>query len=118
MKKVFAVVVLSVSMFSACGGTVCDRIGAAESKFFAGKTECSSSEGGLTLTLRPGQSTGQCEASACSSAADQQALDAYASCVSKAPACTAGNEKAATSAAFTCAMALLQSASMQCVPRS
>lgn len=99
-------VCLSVFTLSACGGTVCDRIKSADDKFYAGKTECSSTNGGVTVTIKRGTAT--CKTDGCSTS-DQAAMDKYATCLSNATPCTAGNEEKATGDATACGIALAAS---------
>lgn len=105
-----ALVVLAAAA-SSCG-SVCARIDSAQETFFAGKTECSSSSGGATVTIK--RSSLQCNDEACPSESDQKALTAYADCLSKAPACTTGNEEAATNGGLACAVALYGGTSESC----
>ncbi|MFZ5442254.1 MAG: hypothetical protein ACOZQL_19755 [Myxococcota bacterium] len=111
MKKLI-IAVTFVASLAGCGGTVCDRLTSAQDKFFAGKTECTYAEGGSSITLK--RSSTSCSTSACS-AAEQKALDEYATCLSAAQACSSGNEKAATSAGTACALPLVGKVSAGCV---
>lgn len=111
MNKLIQVAMAVVAAFSmtACGGGICERIDAASTKFYAGKTECKYTEGGATITITKGTSTtSTCNMSVskCSSA-DNTILDAYAKCVEAAPACATGAEKAAADAMTTCALQLI-----------
>lgn len=111
MNKMFQVAMAVVAAFSmtACGGGICERVDAASTKFYAGKTECKYTEGGATVTLTKGTSTtSSCNMSVskCSSA-DNTILDTYAKCVEAAPACSTGAEKAAADAMTACALQLV-----------
>jgi hypothetical protein len=94
---------------AACGGGVCERVDAAEKKFYGSNTECKYTEGGATVTVKPGTtSTASCNMSLskCTSA-DNAVLDSYLKCIETAPACTAGAEKAAVDAQVACALQLV-----------
>ena len=111
MNKMFQVAMAVVAAFSmtACGGGICERVDAAGTKFYAGKTECKYTEGGATVTLTKGTSTtSTCNMSIskCTSA-DNTILDSYAKCVEAAPACATGAEKAAADAMTACALQLV-----------
>ncbi|MFO0600662.1 MAG: hypothetical protein U0228_35465 [Myxococcaceae bacterium] len=109
-KLSFATLVLAA--LSACGGSICTRLDAAQNAFYAGKTECSSSSGGVTITLKRSALT--CSDSKCPSAADQKALENYVTCLTKAQACTSGNESAAVNAGTGCAFTLAGEVSSSC----
>lgn len=111
MNKVIQVAVAVVAVFSmtACGGGVCERVDAANTKFYGGKTECKYTEGAATVTLTKGTtsvSTCNMSISKCTSA-DNTILDSYTKCIEAAPACTAGAEKAAADAMTACALQLV-----------
>lgn len=112
----FAVVAVAVS---GCGGSVCDRIDASVTRFFAGKTECAYMDGSTTVTVK--KTTGSAmscnsKVSACT-AADQAILDKYVKCVEAAPVCSAGNEKAAGTAMTACAVELITIGSTGVTPK-
>jgi hypothetical protein len=105
-------VVLSAAMavlLSGCGGTACDRLDAANKRFFGSASQCSYMTGSTTVTVRTGQaSLNSCNtALAKCTAADLQVLDGYTTCVQAAPPCTAGNEKTATDAYTACVAQLI-----------
>ena len=111
MNKMYQVAVAVVAAFSmtACGGGICERVDAAQKKFYGSKTECKYTEGGATVTLTKGtSSTSTCNMSVskCTSA-DNTILESYAKCTEAAPACTAGAEKAAADAMTACALQLV-----------
>jgi len=113
MTRLFLTAACIVAALSGCGGTLCDRLTAADDAFFAGKTECSYAEGGVTITLTK---KGTCKSSSsCSSDSDQKALDAYATCLARAQTCTTGNEKKATSDGTACGVTLFGAASQACL---
>jgi hypothetical protein len=91
-------------LLSGCGGSACDRVDAAQKRFFGSSNQCSYSSGSSSVTVR----TNQASLSSCNAAlakctsADLQVLDGYTRCVEAAPPCTAGNEKAATDAYLSC----------------
>lgn len=111
MRKVLLSAVALLGLVG-CGGTVCDRLTAAQDKFFAGQTECKYTDGSASITLS--RAATKCSTSACS-ADEQKALDEYATCLSGAQTCSAGNEKAATSAGTACALQLVSKVSAGCV---
>lgn len=104
--KMLIVCCVSLLALAGCGGTVCDRLKSAEDQFYAGKTECKYESGGATVTIT--RSTATCKTDGCS-ASDQTAMDNYASCLSKAQACTTGNEQKASGDATACGFALFAS---------
>ncbi|MBE2252025.1 MAG: hypothetical protein IAE78_20990 [Myxococcus sp.] len=111
MSKVIqtAAAVVAIFTMTACGGGICERVDAASTKFYAGKTECKYSEGGTTVTLTKGSSsvsTCNMSVSKCTSA-DNTILESYAKCVEAAPACATGAEKAAADAMTACALQLI-----------
>lgn len=112
MKNVFVVLAAGLSLVG-CGGGICERSDAAQTKFFAGKTECSYTEmsNGATITVKVTKgttsvSTCNMNISKCTSA-DQTVLDKYLKCAEAAPACAAGSEKAAADAWGACAKELI-----------
>jgi hypothetical protein len=111
MKAVFQVAVAVLAAFSmtACGGGVCERIGAADTKFFAGKSECTLSENGASITIPKGNSlvsTCNMSISKCT-AADLTIIDSFTKCLEAAPVCTTGAEKAAVEARVACTVQLV-----------
>lgn len=99
-----AVAMASVFVMTGCGGGTCERVDAANKKFFAGKSECSYMSGSATVSLKPGSSTvSTCNSSLskCTSA-DMTILDSYIKCIEAAPACSTGNEKTAADAYTSC----------------
>lgn len=103
--------VLAAASLAGCGGTLCDRLEAAQDKFYAGKATCTYSDGSSNVTLsRPGTCK---DVSACS-AEEQKAIDAFASCLTSATACTAGNEKQATTDGTGCLFVLASKVSQAC----
>lgn len=116
MVTVAVAVVMTLSI-TACGSGICERIEAADTRFFAGKSECQSTEGGVTITISKARWLGGAafSASSCNrsiskcTSADNTLLDAYAKCVEAAPACTAGGEKAAVDAIRACTLQLVDS---------
>lgn len=102
MKKLPLFSFLAASLFSACGGTTCDRLNASNDKFFAGQTTCKSTSGSSNVTVTRG--TACADTSKCS-AEDVKTLETYSTCIGNAQVCTAGNEAKATSDAMACALA-------------
>lgn len=102
MKRILFVC-LSVFTLSACGGTVCDRVKAAQDKFYDGKTECKYMSNGASIGLTRGTAT--CKTDGCS-ASDQEAMDKYVTCTNNAPPCTSGKEEAAVAAGIACGVQL------------
>jgi hypothetical protein len=96
---------------SACGASVCDRINAAQDRFFAGKTECKATSGSSTITLTRG---GTCSDTSKCTADELKTLDTYASCVTSAQACSTGNESKAASDLTACALAVVGKLSTTC----
>lgn len=99
--------------FSACGPGICERVDAAQTKVFAGKTECQYTEmsGGSSITVKITRATAtpascNMNVSKCT-ADDQKVLETYAKCVEAAPACSAGSEKAAADAMTACSLQLV-----------
>lgn len=97
------------------GGTgsnpTCTQLGAAETAFYAGNTECTGTFDGGTVTFNASSSAvGGCNAalsnSACSTT-DRTKVTSYVSCLQAAPHCTAGNENTAITSFQACAEALL-----------
>jgi hypothetical protein len=117
MDQMFQVALAVIVAFSmtACGGGVCERIEAADTKFFAGTSECTSTEGGVTISISRSRWFGgnAFSASSCNmsiskcTSAENTLLDAYAKCIEAAPACTAGGEKAAVDANRACTLQLV-----------
>jgi len=94
--------------FSACGSSVCTRVGDQKTRIFGTKTKCEYTEGGSTLSVSIDQSSvSQCEASLskCGSA-DTAIVNEWLGCIEGVPACTAGNEKASVDATIACAAKL------------
>ncbi|MCU0701319.1 MAG: hypothetical protein MUC96_32825 [Myxococcaceae bacterium] len=105
MKRFTVLLATAVAaLLSGCGGNTCDRIDAAQKRFFGSSNQCSYTSGSSTVTVR----TNQASLSSCNAAlakcttADLQVLDGYTKCIEAAPACTAGNEKAAADAFTAC----------------
>lgn len=112
MKNVLVVLAAAVSMVG-CGGGLCERSEAAQTKFFAGKSECSYTEmsNGASITVKVSKgttSTSTCNMniSKCTSA-DQAVLEKYLKCAEAAPACATGSEKAAADAWGLCVKELV-----------
>lgn len=113
MKKVSSAVlaVFAAAALSGCGGTVCDRLEAAQGKFYAGKTTCTYTDGTSTVTLTRGST---CKDLSACSADEQKAVDAFATCLTGATACAAGSEKQATTDGTGCVFALASKVSQAC----
>lgn len=124
MKNVATIVgLLAAFSLTACGPGICERVDAAQTKVFAGKTECKYTEmtGGATSTItitRASASVSACNmnVSKCTSA-DQMVLEKYAKCVEAAPACSAGNEKASATAMTSCALELVTISGAMATPK-
>lgn len=103
--------VLAVAFVSCGAQTTCERINAAQESFFAGKTECTYTEGssGLTLTR-----SGTCTDTTACTAAEIAVLDTYASCVGSAKVCSPGNEKQAATEMTACAFTAAAKVSASC----
>ncbi|MGA9521941.1 MAG: hypothetical protein WBV82_10780 [Myxococcaceae bacterium] len=97
------IMVMVAATASACGESFCDRLEAAQTRFFAGKTSCEYREGNFTMSVSPAEGA-QCTGalSACTPE-EQEALEGYVACLEKAPPCTTGNESAAVEAQLACA---------------
>jgi hypothetical protein len=92
-----------VALLWGCG-TTCDRVAAADARFFAGAMQCASLSASDTVTVRrrlAGASQCNARLPKCTPA-DLQRLDAYARCLEAAPACLGGNERAAAEAYTRC----------------
>lgn len=113
MKQASSVVLaaLAAAALAGCGGTVCDRVEAAQDKFYAGKATCTYTDGTSTVTLTRGST---CKDLSACSADEQKAVDAYATCLTSATACAAGNEKQATTDGTGCVFALASKVSQAC----
>lgn len=106
MIQVAMLVVVAFSMTACGGGGTCERIDAANTKFYGSTSECKYTEGGVTVTIRKStKTTSACNASVTKcTAADNTILESYTKCIEAAPACAAGAEKAAADAMFACAV--------------
>ncbi len=97
------------------GGTgsnpTCTQLGAAETAFYAGNTECTATFDGGTVTVSASSSAvAGCNAAlsnAACSTTDRTKVTTYVSCLQAAPHCTAGNENTALTSFQACAEALL-----------
>ncbi|MDX2014276.1 MAG: hypothetical protein SFW67_29015 [Myxococcaceae bacterium] len=110
MKTVTVVLATTIAvLLSGCGGNACDRLDAANKRFFGSSNQCSYMSGGTSVTVRTNQaSLSSCNAAlAKCSSADLQVLDGFMKCVEAAPACTAGNEKTAADAYAACSLQLV-----------
>lgn len=106
MRRVVISVVATV-LLGGCGMTFCERLQAANDRFYAGKPSCGYTEG-ATISVSPTGSKATCEANIGNCTADdQRTLNSYVDCLASAQACTAGNEKQATTAAIGCASKLI-----------
>lgn len=91
-------------LLSGCGGSACDRVDAAQRRFFGSANQCSYLSGSTTVTVRPNQaSLSSCTAAlAKCTSADLQVIDGSTQCIEAAPFCAPGNEKVATDAYTAC----------------
>jgi hypothetical protein len=110
MKK-FISAAFVLAALAGCGVTPCEAVNTANDRFFAGKTECKSTSGSSSITLTRGN---KCTDTSKCTESDLKAIDTYASCLSKAQVCSAGNEEKATSEGAACAFASLGSVSSDC----
>lgn len=83
---------------------LCERVRAAQIRFFAGKTDCGSLDD--VNVRRAERPSATCNVSKCTSS-DKTRIEAYALCVDEAPACAGGAEKAATAAYLDCLRPLI-----------
>lgn len=85
---------------TATGATAfCNRLLAAQTRFFAGRSSCASG----TITITPRFNLSACVATwnVCTET-DRGYLDQIASCMENAPICSSGNESAATGGFLQC----------------